>query len=575
MNSKLKRVGIYLLAVFVIYCLNFGWDNTAYAFENFKFNNTISCKKVVTTNGVMKYNGKINSVDNLNVEWISTGKNKGPNEITVEASISSDKGNYSYTVVHKFNNKSKTYKGACTIKVNEDDIGKHYFTIKANVNNKEMTKKVIANVVKSTQAVASIKYRTVAIKAKQILSNDRTTVKQNFPGNPNLELSNMNFTDAALNTIDSKFPNKLKTGKSYYIVGNGIIEVYKGNNVLNKYNLNTQFKKLLSDYSWGEASIRDFESKKSLECTYNSELQISYPIEYVNLLTKQAVDIVENKTHSLKNYEIVTSKSALKNFNVSTKLYKSNLQGEVQYISTDLYKNNKIVYTSSNGMMNLNFTKDGVYNYDFTQKLCDGVTNLKIVYGFIPYQVVTPQIPATKAPVPTPKPTPKPTAVPIKTPVVTVTPIVTDAPLESEFELKVSGAINYWKNQKNRFLSLEEVSFVVKSNVADKVIIRLSPPLEAMEYVDEKGNVYDYKSDFFGEYIYFPDNSTVSLSGTKEAIWSYHLPLAKSTLNWEGERLLTAYSVTAYFYRGNELLGTRTQEIEITGNIYDILHVQP
>jgi hypothetical protein len=162
-------------------------------------------------------------------------------------------------------------------------------------------------------------------------------------------------------------------------------------------------------------------------------------------------------------------------------------------------------------------------------------------------------------------------------------------------ELKVSatieGSINRWdggtdihgnvlpKND-HRFLSLEKVKIkVFTDGYADKVIIRFSPELEAMTYRPEgKNYVYDMKKDYGIEYTYFPEDTTFELDSTKrtnEITWEYYLPLAEDTLDWEGRRAKSPYVMTVYAYKGDKCAVYTVDDIEITGTVFDLIHIQP
>jgi hypothetical protein len=157
----------------------------------------------------------------------------------------------------------------------------------------------------------------------------------------------------------------------------------------------------------------------------------------------------------------------------------------------------------------------------------------------------------------------------------------------SSFE--ISGYWNHWRGQKDmkgnilsnephRFLSHEMVTLNIKtSGYADKIVIRFSPELEAMNFTDENGKVYKYE-DYFNKRVLFPAAATFELDGTKNdntLIWEYALPLAKSTKSWANARLRLPYKVTATVYRGTKFVTKEIDDIELTGNVYDLTYIQP
>lgn len=153
----------------------------------------------------------------------------------------------------------------------------------------------------------------------------------------------------------------------------------------------------------------------------------------------------------------------------------------------------------------------------------------------------------------------------------------------------LEGSWNHWRgqtdllgnlltNEPHRFLSLENVKVnVYTTGYVDKVVIRFSPQLEAMEFTDSKGNLYKY-SDYLGYNVAFPSDSTIVLDNSKRdnhAVWEYSLPLAPSTKSWTNERLRPQYSMTVTVYKGASSLNYVIDDIDITGNIYDLTYIQP
>ena len=152
--------------------------------------------------------------------------------------------------------------------------------------------------------------------------------------------------------------------------------------------------------------------------------------------------------------------------------------------------------------------------------------------------------------------------------------------------VSISGYWNHWRgqvdifgkrltNEPHRFLSLERVKINVSTiGEPERVTIRFSPELEAMQYTDPKGHSYDYAEDFFDYDVAFPEDSTFSGSANSIA-WEYYLPLAPSTKDWDDTRLRSHYRMTVTAYKGNATATYEINDIDITGNIYDLTYIQP
>jgi len=104
--------------------------------------------------------------------------------------------------------------------------------------------------------------------------------------------------------------------------------------------------------------------------------------------------------------------------------------------------------------------------------------------------------------------------------------------------------------------------------------VRFSPELEAMTYTDPNGRIYHYGADFFGYEVRFPADSSFIPSGNR-VYWEYHLPLAPSTKDWENNRLRQPYRMTVTAYKAGRTVEYVIDDIEITGNIYDLTYIQP
>jgi hypothetical protein len=195
----------------------------------------------------------------------------------------------------------------------------------------------------------------------------------------------------------------------------------------------------------------------------------------------------------------------------------------------------------------------------------------------------------TPIPEPTTTPIPEPTTTPIPEPTTTPIPEPTTTPTEPgneddepEFIVTrkyIQGSWECW-GEADRFLALENIKICITAmgNV-DRIVFRLSPELEAMTYTDSDGHTYDYAEDFFGTYIHFPGESTVrdwsSSWGGKLFSWSYNLPLCDETVNWEGGRIRAPYRIEANVCGKNGSVETVSMPLDITGNIYEMIHPQP
>lgn len=152
-------------------------------------------------------------------------------------------------------------------------------------------------------------------------------------------------------------------------------------------------------------------------------------------------------------------------------------------------------------------------------------------------------------------------------------------------DVSITGYWNHWRgqvdmfgkqltNEPHRFLSLERVKIDIKTvGDPDRVTVRFSPELEAMTYSDPHGNVYNY-GDFFDYKVKFPEDSTFAVSNNHIS-WEYNLPLALSTKDWNNLRQRPAYTMIVTAYKGSSSVVAKINDIEITGNIYDLTYIQP
>jgi len=142
------------------------------------------------------------------------------------------------------------------------------------------------------------------------------------------------------------------------------------------------------------------------------------------------------------------------------------------------------------------------------------------------------------------------------------------------------GSWNHWRGQidrqgrpmalnPNRFLSYEMMKLELQAEGDPLgVTCRMSPELEAMVYEDPNGRVYRYE-EAFGEMVEFP----LRLSAAGNGLWraDYKLPLAPSTLGWTDHRLKSPYWIEFTVTWPDLVRQYRFDNIEITGNVYDLI----
>lgn len=131
-----------------------------------------------------------------------------------------------------------------------------------------------------------------------------------------------------------------------------------------------------------------------------------------------------------------------------------------------------------------------------------------------------------------------------------------------------------------RFLSYEKVDITIKlEGYADKVIIDFPDGLGSMTYTDKLGYSYSYRDDV-GYTISFPYEIAINPTLKDPIItWSYILPLVNSSASWEntkGEntRLKQPYTISIKAIKGTYEI-TQTKKIDITGNVDDLIFIQP
>lgn len=153
----------------------------------------------------------------------------------------------------------------------------------------------------------------------------------------------------------------------------------------------------------------------------------------------------------------------------------------------------------------------------------------------------------------------------------------TDSVTEEFVFLKIknvaaSGAHNLWN--KSRFMGYEKIEITVELNKpADEVELRFSPELEAMNYRNSNGHNYSYREEF-GYTVDFP--IIMTNADSSRTIWTakYILPIAESTIDWEGKTIKEPYKMYVKAIR-NKKAAEADYPIDITGNIHDRMYVRP
>ena len=78
------------------------------------------------------------------------------------------------------------------------------------------------------------------------------------------------------------------------------------------------------------------------------------------------------------------------------------------------------------------------------------------------------------------------------------------------------------------------------------------------------------------DYVSFP--YIIELDNTRkvnETYWEFVLPLAKSTKSWDDQRIRNPYYMEVTAWKGTKSVKYLIDDIEITGNIYDLTYIQP
>lgn len=101
-----------------------------------------------------------------------------------------------------------------------------------------------------------------------------------------------------------------------------------------------------------------------------------------------------------------------------------------------------------------------------------------------------------------------------------------------------------------------------------------------MIYTNSSGHTYDYSNDFFGYKVEFPEDSTLTPKNTFWLFttfeWSYSLPMCDETVGWDNTKISEAYIMQIIIFDKNgNFIEYVIDDIDITGNIYELLYPQP
>lgn len=141
--------------------------------------------------------------------------------------------------------------------------------------------------------------------------------------------------------------------------------------------------------------------------------------------------------------------------------------------------------------------------------------------------------------------------------------------------ISLNGCWNKWVLNE-RFIGLEQIDLkaMVSGRVTDIEVLFCNQIMSRL-YTDKQGNVYDY-ADLLGSYDMCP--KPIHIQG----LWNqgymlentYILPLCPSTLTFDNDRIKDKYWVTIKAYNEKKY-DEKIYFLDMTGNIYDFLYVQP
>ena len=132
-------------------------------------------------------------------------------------------------------------------------------------------------------------------------------------------------------------------------------------------------------------------------------------------------------------------------------------------------------------------------------------------------------------------------------------------------------------NMPHRLLSYEKVVFTAEiKGQPDQVYLKLSPELEAMTFINRLGQTYHYKTET-GYEVRFPLQLEKHSETGNLSVWKveYVIPLCKETLSEDDLRLHPSYFAQVIASKGESKRYAEINDIEVTGNIFDHLYMQP
>jgi hypothetical protein len=153
-------------------------------------------------------------------------------------------------------------------------------------------------------------------------------------------------------------------------------------------------------------------------------------------------------------------------------------------------------------------------------------------------------------------------------------------------DVRIWGDWNHWRGQvdkisgltlatnPHRFMSHENINIEADIvGVPDLVTIELSPELKALVYRNTEGHTYRHDFDFGLPAETFP----LSMQTSNQYNYSrdYILPLADWTLDYENNRHRGQYWITVTATKGTTTRSVTINDIELTGNIHDMIYYQP
>jgi len=154
-------------------------------------------------------------------------------------------------------------------------------------------------------------------------------------------------------------------------------------------------------------------------------------------------------------------------------------------------------------------------------------------------------------------------------------------------ELRIVGDIGYFRGQTDllgrsvdrdplRFLGLETVTVTaVFSRTPDRVVFTPVGLLYAAEFRDPFGNLYALSRLGRRSPAYPADFTVIPAPGQTKVAFRYMLPLAPSTVSWEGRALRGGYRFEVRAESAGQSWTRALTGIGITGDVFDVVHLQP